>query len=136
MDASAPPVAPLDWLTRLGQRDRVGAIYAPVPTERATGVKYVVDFLSDLSPAQQSLALAQWAQFVQVGEDPEADNLLWQITSLSFDQRDALIRAGFPPVPDNDEAREVYVKIAHANSRIVTACWDGMKRSEVDGQRN
>lgn len=136
LDASAPPVAPPDWLTRLGQRDRVGVLYSAAPVWRAAAAKYVIDFLSQLSPDKQALALDQWARFVSVGEDPQATNLLWQLANLSYDQMDAVLRAGFPPVPQNDEAREVYMKLAHANPQTVTACWRAMKRSDLDAQGN
>jgi hypothetical protein len=136
MDASAAPVPPPDWLTRLGQRDRVGVIYSAAPTTRAAAANYVMDFLTGLPPEKRALALDQWAQFVKVGEDPQANKLLWQLANLSYDQRDAVLRAGFPPVPDNDEAREVYMKLAHANSPSVTACWLAMKRSDLNAQGN
>lgn len=129
LSASAPEVAPPKWLVRLGLTDRVGDLYIAVSHTREEAVEFVVNFLEGLSADQRAVALGQWAKFIAVAEDPQADNILWQLADLPFDKRDAVLRAGFPPVPDNDPARAVYVALAKAKPVAVEECWVAMHRS-------
>jgi hypothetical protein len=127
MSASAQPVEPPNWATRLGQSYRIGWTDAPMATSRAQAFEFVVDFLSRIAPDKQGRALDEWAKFVSVGQDSEAGNLLWRIAILPSEKRDALLRAGFPAVPDTDPQRAVYVMLSSATEKATEACWRAMK---------